>query len=154
MIESKRCQQTNSRVINQAPQVACVKTNPHPFETHNTILCTCDITNVYYHDCLDNSDTYYVYLHKNSQKKPPGFYFLNKCCLTGHLVLYDCSYSYAGPLWVLSTVQLYVAFSIVEYDCVEKLQARTAYENYIQDCNYWAKYGITHEGYMDKILTR
>ena len=60
MIESKRCQQTNSRVNSQASLVTCGGTNPQPLESHNTILCTCDITNVYYHDCSDNSDTYYV----------------------------------------------------------------------------------------------
>ena len=57
-----------------------------------------------------------------------------------------------ASLWVLSTLQLYVAFSVVEYDCLGKLQARTANDNYIQNCNYWTRYGITYEGNMDKII--
>ena len=64
-IEPKRCQHINSRIHTQASVVACGETNPHPTEPYNVILCTCDIANIYYHNCSDNSDTYYVYLRKN-----------------------------------------------------------------------------------------
>ena len=57
MIESKWCQHINSRVHSQASVVACGGTNPHPTEPHNAIPCTCVITNVFYQDCSDNSDT-------------------------------------------------------------------------------------------------
>ena len=45
------------------------------------------------------------------------------------MTLYKSLYSHAGPIWALSTLQLYVAFSVVEYNYVEKLQARTAHDN-------------------------
>ena len=68
------------------------------------------------------------------------------------MTLHESLYSHAGPLWTLSKLQLHVAFQVIEYNCVEKLQARTAYDNYIQDWNYCARYGITYEGYMDKMI--
>ena len=52
-------------------------------ELHNTILCTCDITNVYYHDYSYISDTYYVYLHKNSQTEAPRLLFFEEMLLDG-----------------------------------------------------------------------
>ena len=43
-------------------------------------------------------------------------------------------------------------FAIIQHDCVDKLQAKTAYDNYKQDCDYWEKYGITYESHMDKVI--
>ena len=97
-IEPKWCQHINSRTHTQASVVACGETNPQPTEPGNVILCTCDITNIYYHDCSDNSDTYHVYLHKNFCQKPPGFYFLKRCGFTGHMTLYKSFYSLLAPL--------------------------------------------------------
>ena len=68
------------------------------------------------------------------------------------MALHESHCSHAGPLWTLSTLQLGMVFAIIQYDCVDKLQAKTAYDNYKQDCDYWDKYGITYESHMDKVI--
>ena len=151
-IEPRRCQQAQARILNQPPPVAWGETSPMFNEPYDIILCTCDITNVFCHNYSDNSDNYYVYLHKNIHQKPPGFYLLKKCCLTGHMALYKSNYSHAGPLWALSTLQLGIVFAVTQYDCVDMLRAKMARDNYKQDCDYWDKYGITYESHMDKII--
>ena len=67
--------------INQPPAVAWGETSPLFTEPYDITLCTCDITNVFYQDYSDNSDNYYVYLHKNIHQKPPGFYFFKEMLL-------------------------------------------------------------------------
>ena len=145
-IEPKGFHHVYARIFNQNPAVAWGETSPLFTEPYDITLCTCDITNVFYHNYSDNSDNYYVYLHKNIHQKPPGF------CFTGHMALYKSRYSHADPLWTLSTLQLGMVFAVTQYDCVDKLQAKTAYDNYKQDCHYYDKYGITYESYMDKII--
>ena len=80
-IEPRWCQHAYARTFNQPPAVAWGETSPLFTEPYDITLCTCDITNVFYQDYSDNSDNYYVYLHKNIHQKPPGFYFFKEMLL-------------------------------------------------------------------------
>ena len=114
----------------------------------NLALCTIDVTNVHWIDCFNTSVNYYVYLHKNPQQKPPGFYFLQVNYLTGHMALSECYSSPAGPLWIQSTMKLYIMFYVEQYDALMKLEAKRAYDNYNQDCCINRKYGRTYESHI------
>ena len=103
-------------------------------------------------DCFNTSVNYYVYLHENSQQKPPGFYFLQVNYLTGHIALSECYSSPADPLWIQSTMKLYIMFYIETFDAFMKRKAKRAYDNYNQDCFIHRKYGRTYENHMDKVI--
>ena len=95
-----------------------------------SILCTIDVTNIYWFNYLNTSVNHYIYLHNNPQHKPRGFYVLHISQLTGHMSLMQCSHSPACLLCILSTIRLYIKFHINQFNHVIKLEANRDYNDY------------------------
>ena len=115
--DSKGCQQNLHMIKNYTKTIAGreamlnlsqVMTKP--------ISCTIDVTNIYLFDHLNTCINYDVYLHKNLQQKPSGFYVLQISYLRGHMCLMQCSHAPAGPLWILSTMNFYIKFHITQFN--------------------------------------
>ena len=119
------------------PVVAYGETNPQYFKLNNANLCTIDITNVYYSDCSNHSDIYHVYLHKKNPAEVPRLLFLKEAQFErshgpDSMSLFPC-----WPIWILSTMQLHIVFSIIEHYHIAKIQSKRVHSNYVQDYTAW-----------------
>ena len=123
-IEPTGCQQMLVPNHHPEPVVAYGETNPQYFKLNNANLCTIDITNVYYSDCSNHSDIYHVYLHKKTQQKSPGFYFLKRHNLTGHMDLIQCHYSHAGPSGFFQQCNYILYFLLLNMIILPKFKAK------------------------------
>ena len=83
-------------------------------DRYNVSLSTVDILISCFHDTLDNSINYLVFIHNNCQNVFKGFYFLKVHSLTGYMTLVNCLCQPMGPLLVCSTIQLCIQSYINE----------------------------------------
>ena len=125
-------------------QIACVET-PHLMfiPVHDTNWHFVDIFNHHFYETLDNSDNYYVYVHSNNLHTSRGGFYMLKILRSGVMMLYDCVCHPMEPLCVLATLQLNLLFpSAGSATYSSKLEARRAYNNFMQDHITFRCYGI------------
>ena len=95
----------------------------------------------------DNSINYLVYIHNSCQNMHKGFYFFKIYCLTGYMVLVDVILW--ALLWVCSTIQLYIQFSMTEQLIVKlRLEAKKVDSNFRQDRFIMKQCGMFYECYI------
>ena len=68
------------------------------------------------------------------------------------MALFQCCSNFVGPLWIQSTMYLYISFHVEQFDDFMKLEAKRAYNNYNQDCRLSREYDTTYENYMYRII--
>ena len=69
------------------------------------------------------------------------------------MTLYDCLCHFTGPIWVCSTIQLYIQSYFNEQLMVQcKMEAKKAYSNFRQDCFTMERYDVSYECHMTNLL--
>ena len=120
---------------------------------HDTNWDLVDVMNTCFYEILDDSDNYYVYGHNNNLNTSCAGFYILKIYRSGAMRLYDCLCHPMEPLCVLATLQLNLLYPLVGTATHNsKLEARRAYDNFIQDHITFECYGISYNEFMTNVI--
>ena len=95
-------------------------------------LHTVDVTDTWLYLESDNSDNYYVCIHRNQFMNQGGFYVLKNSRISGEMAVLECSYLPKAPIRVLATIHLHITFARrFTTMCCIKQEAKHVYNNFI-----------------------
>ena len=136
------------------PLVACMEP-PHLRVPPNSCLNlhTVDFTNTWFYLESDNSDNYYVYIHRNNFVAQEGFYILKNYRISWEMAVLECTCHPMAPIHVFATNQLHVTFPTRPMSgYCSKHEAKRVYSNFIQDCITYEHYGTPYVPFMTKVI--
>ena len=116
-------------------------------------LHTVDVTDTWFHLESDNSDNYYVYVHKNQFMNQEGFYILKNYRVSREMAVLECACHPMAPIRVLVTIQLHITFptEFTTVGCM-KQEARRVYNNFVQDCLTYECHGMYYDYFTTKVI--
>ena len=112
-----------------------------------------DVMDAWFYLKSDNSDNYYVYIHRNQSTNQEGFYILKNYQVSRETAVLECSCHPMAPIRVLATIQLHVTFPTrFTTVCCIKQEAKCVHNNFIQDFSTYECHGISYLSFMTKVI--
>ena len=94
-----------------------------------------------------------MYVHSNNLPTSCAGFYILKIHNSGAMSLYDCLCHPTEPLCVLATLQLNLLFPLVGTATHNsKLEARRAYDNFMQDYTTFKHYGMSYNDFMTNMI--